>query len=161
MNMNNKRVRNARAPRFKKRNGRTNNGNIARTRDQSLKKIDQYTSLARDARQNQDIIQYEYYMQHVDHYTRIVDEINELQSAHEQKNDRQNDTQVIEIDTSDADDYSDSDAAEDDDSSNDTSDIEVEASTDVETEAPKKRKPATPRKRKAAVKSKDEKAEDA
>lgn len=159
MNMNNKRVRNARAPRFKKRNGRTNNGNIARTRDQSLKKIDQYTSLARDARQNQDIIQYEYYMQHVDHYTRIVDEINELQSAHEQKSDRQNDTQVIEIDTSDADDYS--DAAEDDDSSNEASDIEVEASTDVETEAPKKRKPAAPRKRKAAVKSKDEKAEDA
>lgn len=77
MNMNkmNNRGKNLRNPRFKKRPSRGNtNGNSARTRDQAVKKIDHFTSLARDARQNQDIVQYEYFMQHVDHYTRIVDE---------------------------------------------------------------------------------------
>ncbi len=76
MNMNtmNKRGKNPRNARFKNRPNRgNNNGNSARTRDQAVKKIDHFNSLARDARQNQDIVQYEYYMQHIDHFTRIVD----------------------------------------------------------------------------------------
>ncbi|USO01363.1 MAG: DUF4167 domain-containing protein [Alphaproteobacteria bacterium] len=82
MNMNIARDKIQRPSRFKKRNNGNNgnnrsNGsgnNSARIRDHAQKKIDHYSSMARDSRQNQDIVLYEYNMQYVDHFTRILHE---------------------------------------------------------------------------------------
>lgn len=55
--------------------GRNDGQNIARQKHHATQMREKYTNLARDAQNNGDRVDVEYYLQHVDHYTRVLTDI--------------------------------------------------------------------------------------
>ncbi len=55
--------------------GANDSGNIARQKHHATQQLGKYTDLARNAQINGDRVDVEYYLQHVDHYTRVLTDI--------------------------------------------------------------------------------------
>jgi len=55
--------------------GRDGNRSDPKTRNNARQMLDKYKSMARDAMQNNDRVQSEYYFQHAEHYQRVINEI--------------------------------------------------------------------------------------
>ena len=62
---------------------RSNNdsGNIARQKHHATQQLGKYNDLARNAQINGDRVDVEYYLQHVDHYTRVLTDIAAIEAA--------------------------------------------------------------------------------
>lgn len=70
--------------RFQHRGGRNNNsgsnnandaGNIMRQKHHATQMREKYSNMAKDAQMNGDVVEMEYYLQHVDHYVRVLMEV--------------------------------------------------------------------------------------
>lgn len=58
------------------RGGQQNDGqNIARQKHHATQMREKYSNMARDAQLNGDVVDMEYYLQHVDHYVRVLSDI--------------------------------------------------------------------------------------
>lgn len=55
--------------------GGNDSGNIQRQKHHSTQMREKYTGLAKDAQMNGDVVDMEYYLQHVEHYNRVLNEI--------------------------------------------------------------------------------------
>lgn len=54
--------------------------NLARQKHHALQMREKYTNMARDAQVNGDRVDVEYYLQHVDHYTRVLSDIGAIEA---------------------------------------------------------------------------------
>jgi hypothetical protein len=57
------------------RSGANDGQNIARQKHHATQMREKYSGMARDAQMNGDVVDMEYYLQHVDHYMRVLTEI--------------------------------------------------------------------------------------
>jgi hypothetical protein len=55
--------------------GQNDGQNIARQKHHAMQQREKYSNMARDAQNNGDRVDVEYYLQHVDHYTRVLADI--------------------------------------------------------------------------------------
>lgn len=55
--------------------GGNDSGNITRQKQHATSQREKYSNMARDAQINGDRVDVEYYLQHVDHYTRVLNDI--------------------------------------------------------------------------------------
>ena len=141
------------------RDGGHNNRLDPKMRNHARQMLDKYKSLARDAMQSNDRVQVEYYLQHAEHYQRVL---NEFEEAYRERQERfaaqESDMDDAEMGDEDgADEGADEDGVDGSDDEDEASDAasapEVEAEIEAEAEveqAPRKRgrKPG-PRRKKA------------
>ncbi len=71
--------------------GNRNEGqNLARQKHHATQMREKYTNMARDAQNNGDRVDVEYYLQHVDHYTRVLADITAIEAErHANQRDQQ------------------------------------------------------------------------
>ena len=64
--------------------GGNDSGNIARQKHHATQQREKYSNMARDAQNNGDRVDVEYFLQHVDHYTRVLTDIAAIEAERHQ-----------------------------------------------------------------------------
>lgn len=62
------------------RGGQNDGQNMARQKHHAMQMREKYSNMAKDAQMNGDVVDMEYYLQHVDHYVRVLTEIGAIEA---------------------------------------------------------------------------------